>query len=531
MKKLQLVLVGLIIASAVQLNHELWFWAASPAQAQNLTCPTRPVGDVSNACASTAFVSVGALANFASPPPIGIGIPNIAVFTTIDTPQLPGLNTNVVSSGVPGLDFPCTGTVDCGWFIYQAPTTPAEDDISALRVQRAAAYTGGSGASINATLWSLVSTAPHGANSEWAIVGQLYNESQASFSGTGTGSVAVNATSQKINPAGVGGGLQPTTVTISNGSPAVITWTAHGLVTGDHFQLFTTGTLPASLAVKTWYYVIATGLTANTFEFSLTNNGAAVNTSTAGTGTQSAVYEVGSTWAFNSNCLFQKDIVNPMNSCAGAEIDINGFPGNGTDANLQRVGLQIEAGVEGGTDTGVHIGRLLLMGAQSGAVIDRAMELDDTNNTNHFIMTGQGNSTWGCGTGSWSASNFSPCVVLAGGYSTNPAFGIFDASNINGWAVEVSSGNLDFWTMPALSDSGSAPVAMAGIARLGGGGIIYPVYTFAQLSALSGMVKGQVVYTYDTVFTTPVWHGVVAGASNVTVGGLVSYNGTNWTWD
>jgi len=75
-------------------------------------------------------------------------------------------------------------------------------------------------------------------------------------------------------------------VTITIASPAVFTRTAHGFAAGDKIRLSTTGTLPNGLATLTDYYVIATGLTANTFQVSLSAGGAAVNT----TGTQSGTH-------------------------------------------------------------------------------------------------------------------------------------------------------------------------------------------------------------------------------------------------
>lgn len=73
-------------------------------------------------------------------------------------------------------------------------------------------------------------------------------------------------------------------VTISNATPAVVSYTAHGMVAGDIIQFTTDGGLPSPLAVNTNYYVISAGLTANAFEISLTSGGAAINTTTAGSG-------------------------------------------------------------------------------------------------------------------------------------------------------------------------------------------------------------------------------------------------------
>ena len=73
--------------------------------------------------------------------------------------------------------------------------------------------------------------------------------------------------------------------TISNATPAVITKTAHTFVAGDKVRFSTTGALPTGLLTSTTYYVLAAGLTADTFEVSLTDGGAAINTTSAGSGT------------------------------------------------------------------------------------------------------------------------------------------------------------------------------------------------------------------------------------------------------
>lgn len=74
------------------------------------------------------------------------------------------------------------------------------------------------------------------------------------------------------------------TVTITNASPCVITWTAHGLAADDRVRFTTTATLPAPLSDAKIYYV-ATVLSANTFTITATKGGSAINTTTAGSGT------------------------------------------------------------------------------------------------------------------------------------------------------------------------------------------------------------------------------------------------------
>lgn len=75
-------------------------------------------------------------------------------------------------------------------------------------------------------------------------------------------------------------------VTISNASPGVVTWTAHGLSDGDAVVLSTTGTLPTGLTAGTTYYV--TGSTTNSFSLAATSGGTAINTTGAGSGIHTA---------------------------------------------------------------------------------------------------------------------------------------------------------------------------------------------------------------------------------------------------
>lgn len=78
-------------------------------------------------------------------------------------------------------------------------------------------------------------------------------------------------------------------VSISNGSPAIVSWQAHALAVNQEV-VFTNsgGALNAGLTAGTIYYVIAAGLTNAGFEVSASVGGAAINTSDAGSGTQTA---------------------------------------------------------------------------------------------------------------------------------------------------------------------------------------------------------------------------------------------------
>ena len=74
-------------------------------------------------------------------------------------------------------------------------------------------------------------------------------------------------------------------VTISFASPAVFTVSSSDLPANNtQIELFTTGALPTGLSVNTVYYVV--NASGTTFNVSLTNGGSAINTTAAGSGTQ-----------------------------------------------------------------------------------------------------------------------------------------------------------------------------------------------------------------------------------------------------
>ncbi len=75
-------------------------------------------------------------------------------------------------------------------------------------------------------------------------------------------------------------------ITITIASPAVVSWTAHGLVAGREVKFSTTGALPTGIVAGTTYYVIAAGLATDNFRIAATVDGAAINTS----GTQSGTH-------------------------------------------------------------------------------------------------------------------------------------------------------------------------------------------------------------------------------------------------
>ncbi|MER8861879.1 hypothetical protein NKI09_30205, partial [Mesorhizobium sp. M0757] len=77
------------------------------------------------------------------------------------------------------------------------------------------------------------------------------------------------------------------TLTVTIASPGVVTETAHGRSTGDAIQLATTGALPTGLVAATTYFLNV--IDANTYNLRLTPEGANINTSGTQSGTHSIV--------------------------------------------------------------------------------------------------------------------------------------------------------------------------------------------------------------------------------------------------
>lgn len=90
-------------------------------------------------------------------------------------------------------------------------------------------------------------------------------------------------------------------VTMTNANPGVVTWTAHGLLANAPVFFTTTGALPTNVISNKTYYVLAAGLTTNTFEFSATPGGTPIDT-TAGvqTGTQTGTANAGTAPVFTT---------------------------------------------------------------------------------------------------------------------------------------------------------------------------------------------------------------------------------------
>jgi hypothetical protein len=126
-------------------------------------------------------------------------------------------------------------------------------------------------------------------------------------------------------------GAPTSTVTISNGSPAVVFWAGHGLSDGTPVYLTNSGgALPAGLTVGNRYYVVNS--TDGTFQLSDMADGAPISTTSAGSGTHTATAEVHRT--FESQAGISMAIIS-ITQASPAVITVNnhGMP-NGTPVSF-----------------------------------------------------------------------------------------------------------------------------------------------------------------------------------------------------
>ncbi|WP_400769352.1 hypothetical protein [Methylosinus sporium] len=180
-------------------------------------------------------------------------------------------------------------------------------------------------------------------------------------------------------------------------------------------------------------------------------------------------YSYAPIWGLYGEAYDASGQVNPNYAIHGGEIDAYVNVGAGTDANKQRVMLQLAGGVQGGTDSGVHIGRGLLIGTNGGAVLDNAIEVNEgTIGFNTFLVEGSGATIIHALKGGWANDNAGKgLLVTTNTGANNPAIGVSDSNLTNWWALANYGGELRVQTMPALTDSTTAPSIVALFKRTG----------------------------------------------------------------
>lgn len=113
--------------------------------------------------------------------------------------------------------------------------------------------------------------------------------------------------------------------TITIATPAVVTLNSHGLTANDSIVFTTTGALPTGIVAGTTYYVISTGLTANSFQFSGSLGGSAVNTSGAQSGTHTLARTTPRAMSETDTRNLTQDENNANAGTSGAPSSINPF--------------------------------------------------------------------------------------------------------------------------------------------------------------------------------------------------------------
>lgn len=166
------------------------------------------------------------------------------------------------------------------------------------------------------------------------------------------------------------------TATFAGGGSPNITWTAHGLSTGNQIWFTTTGALPAGISPTTFNvlpsnYYFVTVIDANTINVSATDGGAVINFATAGTGVHTGRTNVTLDVGGTGKIQVINEFATQLTSSG------NGFPlGTGGDGSLSTLAYdetlnawmkQGGSGSSSGLDNGVPIAICLRLCREVGA--------------------------------------------------------------------------------------------------------------------------------------------------------------------
>jgi hypothetical protein len=175
--------------------------------------------------------------------------------------------------------------------VFNSDTTFARREIRNFRFGAADAATA---LAQTLSVQSVVAGTSNTAGADWTLTG-----SQSTGSGAAGNLVLSTAFANTVGTA---------TVTITIATPGVVTWTAHGLVTGSPVVFTTTGALPTGITAGTTYFAIPTGV--NTFQIATTAANAAAGTAITTSGSQSGT-QTGTTSATVQNSLMPVLTVGP----------------------------------------------------------------------------------------------------------------------------------------------------------------------------------------------------------------------------
>ena len=105
-------------------------------------------------------------------------------------------------------------------------------------------------------------------------------------------------------------------ITLAN--PAVVTEASHGHSAGDKIIFFSTGSLPSSITAGQTYYVLATGLTTNTYEISASSGGSAISTASQSQSGYAAVFKDPTFDTLPTGCVYSS--THPNVTCTSHDV-------------------------------------------------------------------------------------------------------------------------------------------------------------------------------------------------------------------
>jgi hypothetical protein len=370
-------------------------------------------------------------------------VASLAVSGAFSAPAFPGLSAGVQGGTIAGLD-------NGRWFLY---TNGAFNQWPTLRIDRHV----DSGTGINGNtyqgLWAYCTTNTFNLGYEWCGTFQAENNSYSSTI-AGSQNVAVNGSMTKKQPT-----AYATTGASGDGTTATLTFAA----------------MTTPFPVGSWivvYGVTPTGYNGNYVVTASTTTSVSYANATTGAQTVAGTVRnaVGPSWGGNFVCGETTNETDPHSSCIGAEMDVHISNANSvatTDANRQRVGVQISLGAD---ISNTHVGRGLLINADGNTIVDNAIEINNRSGHITYLVNGTGQTTISSDAGGWSSFNFGKELIVGPENNgvTNPSIGMSDANAANLWAItNYGSNGLVISAMPALSDNTTAPTQAVQINRNG----------------------------------------------------------------
>ena len=347
---------------------------------------------------------------------------------------LPGLTPSVQGGTVSGLD-------GGKWFIYNAPAV--FDQWPTLRVDRHISSGTGTNGNTYQGIWGYCTTNTFNLGFEWCGLFQAENNGYSSTI-TQAQNVALNGTMTKKQPTAYA-------ITGASGTGATATLT---------FAAMTT-----PFPVGSWivvYGMTPTGYNGNYVVTASSTTSVSYASTTTGSMTVAGTVRnaVGPSWGGNFVCGEQTNESDPHSGCIAAEMDVHISNANSlatTDANKQRVGVQISLGAD---IPNTHIGRGLMINADPNTVVDNAIDIINKNTHSTFLVYGTGQTVIASDVGSWGNANFGKQFIIGPENNSvvNPGMAITDANQGNLFGITNNGGVLTISGMPALNDSTTAPV-------------------------------------------------------------------------